>query len=152
MAQNAAISPMVISGAPAELLTRLRNARSPLASAEECNVYCAVAASDSRMRRAIFSRMLDIGDGGGPRSDARTLPAVPEPSPRISAPSSARFFAAEDRRGGESYNLRRSSSITRPPGPDPATDPGGNRCSSANRLARGVRVPLGADLSGCAGL
>src|ERR1039457_1647463 len=106
MAQKAAISPMVISAAL--FFARLRNARRPLASAEECKVYCAVAASDSRMRRAIFSRMPDIGTGGGPKSDASILPAGPEPSPRISAPSSARFLAADDRRGHEGDNWRKT--------------------------------------------
>ena len=49
---------MVTSGMPSEApaLILARSARRPVASAEACKVYCAVDASDSRIRRAIVAR------------------------------------------------------------------------------------------------
>ena len=64
-------------------------------------MYCAVDASDSRMRRAIFSRMLEILEAGAPRSAGRIMPATPDPLAGASAPSAMRLAAADETRGDE---------------------------------------------------
>src|ERR1035438_10316657 len=111
MTQKVTRSLMLISGTLAAPLILARRRSRPAAFAEVCNVYCAVLDSDSRMRRAIFSRMPDIrvaGESkalaldvaGATRSLERIMPAGPEPSP-ASMPSWIRFFAKDDTRGDE---------------------------------------------------
>ena len=60
---------MLMSGRPLDAFTLARTNSSPPALAEAFKVYCAVDASDSRMRRAIFSRMVEIF--GSRRSQVR---------------------------------------------------------------------------------
>src|ERR1019366_7106553 len=95
----------------------------PPALADVVNVYCAVLVKDSRMRRAIFSRMPDMRVAGGTRSLERTMPAVPEPSPPTSMPSSICFFAKEETRGVEWINLGGGYFTNQAPRPGPAAAP-----------------------------
>ena len=85
---------MLMSAVPADAFSRARITSNPAASADAFKVYCAVVASDSRMRRAMVSRNRERG---------------------------AAFACC---RGRASYSLRTSSSRIRPPGPEPAIDAG----------------------------
>src|SRR5438046_9145324 len=75
MAQNVTRSLILIAGRAGEDLIRARRASKPAASAEAFRVYCAVVDKDSRMRRAILSRMLEgrgarVAGGAGAAAEA----------------------------------------------------------------------------------
>src|SRR5690242_8002462 len=59
IAQNITRSLILMAGMFVDALMRARRASKPAAPAEAFKVYCAVEANDSRMRRAILSRILD---------------------------------------------------------------------------------------------
>ena len=65
---------------------RARSSSRPPASAEVLSVYWAVLCRDSRMRRAIFSRMVEIAVSGACKSELRIIPPIPEPWPAIPIP------------------------------------------------------------------
>src|ERR1017187_4465472 len=103
MAQKATMSLILMSGTPLEAFTRARRLSNPPAFAELLSVYCAVLAKDSRMRRAIFSRRLEILAEGSVRSAERIIPPGPVPSAGAASPVARCFFAAEESRGEEGY-------------------------------------------------
>src|SRR5687768_5911341 len=70
----------MLTSARSELdLVRARTIKSPAAFADACSVYCAVDASDSRMRRAMILRVLDETYARR-TSCSRTRPLGPDPA------------------------------------------------------------------------